>query len=167
MSHPAFDPRAIVDSDLSVSDKVRRLNAAGLGRSEIAKLVDRSYQQVRQVLVEDERRALRSKNAAPSGPARAEVREQGATFAGIVRLEVEPGGVLRMPPEMRQVLGARDGGVLIVELGEDRATILSARAAMAKIDALVASLNIDPGRTLSEELIAERRAENLRDSQDV
>jgi hypothetical protein len=74
---------------------------------------------------------------------------------------------VRLPPEMRSVLGARDGGVLIVELGEDRATILSARAAMAKIRALVSSLNIDPKRVLSEELIAERRAENLRDSQDV
>jgi hypothetical protein len=167
MTTASFDPRSIVESELSLSDKIRRLNAAGLNRSEIAKLIDRSYQQVRQVLVEDERRGQRRQAAAPVPSAHAGVREPGATFAGVVRLTVEPGGVVRLPPEMRSVLGARDGGVLIVELGEDRATILSARAAMAKIDALISSLNIDSTRMLSEELIAERRAENLRDSQDV
>jgi hypothetical protein len=165
MPDAPFEAQAIVASDLSVSDKIRRLNAAGLSRGEIAKLVDRSYQQVRQVLVEDERRALRRQYVAPSA-SRGEVMERSATFPGVVRLEVEPGGVLRMPPDMQKVLGAREGGVLIVELGEDRATILSARAAMAKIDAMISSLNIDRGRLLSEELIAERRAENLRDSQD-
>jgi hypothetical protein len=161
-----FEPQAIVASDLSVSDKIRRLSAMGLSRGEIAKLLERSYQQVRQVLVEDERRALRRQYTAPPPASRVKVEERPSTFPGVVRLEVEPGGVLRMPPDMQKILGAREGGVLIVELGEDRATILSARAAMAKIDALIATLNIDRDRLLSEELIAERRAENLRDSRD-
>lgn len=43
----------------SISDRIRALAAQGRSRAEIARLVDRSYQQVRQVLVGDEARARR------------------------------------------------------------------------------------------------------------
>jgi bifunctional DNA-binding transcriptional regulator/antitoxin component of YhaV-PrlF toxin-antitoxin module len=142
MNEPAIDVQAIIDSDLAISDKIRRLSAAGLGRSQIAKHVDRSYQQVRQVLVEDERRAQQRQLPSPPAAARPPVGERASNFAGIARLEVGAGGALQLPPELRSVLGAREGVVLIAEVGEDRVTILSARAAMAKIEALVSSLNI-------------------------
>jgi bifunctional DNA-binding transcriptional regulator/antitoxin component of YhaV-PrlF toxin-antitoxin module len=151
---------------MTVADEIRALAAQGLSRAEIARRLGKSYQHVRNVLEGDRLQAAAklSTEEASQWPG---VAEPSATFGRTLRLNVEEGGVVRLPPEMRSVLGARDGGVLIVELGEDRATILSARAAMAKIRALVSSLNIDPKRVLSEELIAERRAENLRDSQDV
>lgn len=44
----------------NISDRIRALAAAGNSRAEIARMVDRSYQQVRQVLVADEARARRS-----------------------------------------------------------------------------------------------------------
>jgi hypothetical protein len=45
---------------INISDRIRSLAKAGHSRAEIARIVDRSYQQVRQVLVADEARARRS-----------------------------------------------------------------------------------------------------------
>lgn len=44
----------------SISNRIRALAAAGHSRAEIARMVDRSYQQVRQVLVDDEGRSRRA-----------------------------------------------------------------------------------------------------------
>jgi len=161
-----FDPQCVVASNLSVSDKIRRLAAAGLSRSQIAALVDRSYQQVRQVLVEDERRAGRRASTPPplgEQPSAAGVAEGPAAFGGIYRLVLEEGGVIRLPPEIQATLQVSPGSVLIAELAEDRLTLLSTRAAWRKVQDLVASMNLAPGRLGSEELIAERRREAARE----
>ena len=51
----------------SISDRIRALAAAGHSRAEIARMMDRSYQQVRQVLVADEARSRRAaEEVAPS-----------------------------------------------------------------------------------------------------
>lgn len=161
-----FDPQSVVTSNLSVSDKIRRLSAAGYSRRQIADLVARSYQQVRQVLVEDERRAGR-RMAAHSGPDLARpaggVAEAPVTFGGIYRLDVEDGGVVRLPPAVLAALQVSTGSVLISELGEDRLTLLSTGAAWRKVQDLVASLDLAPERLLSDELIAERRQEAARE----
>ena len=49
---------------MNISDRIRSLSAAGHSRAEVARIVDRSYQQVRQVLVADEARAQRSEQRA-------------------------------------------------------------------------------------------------------
>jgi len=155
------DPRA------RISDRIRVLHAQGHTRSEIAKLVDRSYQQVRQVLVEDERRAgpgRAAPNAIPAPPHPQGVSEPPASFGGVHRLNVEADGSIRLPPAAQAVLGVRPGGVLIAELGEDRLVILNGRAAMARVDALMAPFRTEGGPLVSEELIAERRAEAARES---
>ena len=159
----SFDPQAIVASNLSISEKIRRLAAAGFTRGQIAKLIDRSYQQVRQVLVEDERRAARQASGAPQSMAAAGVAEAPTTFGGIYRLEIEENGVVRLPPAVMAALQVTTGSILISELGEDRLTLLSPRAAWRKVQDLVASMNIPPDRLLSEELIADRRAEAARE----
>jgi hypothetical protein len=166
VAQPSVDPRAILEGGLSISDKIRRLHAAGYSRARIADLVDRSYQQVRQVLVEDERRANRGRAAAPRAAPRATVQEPAVAFEGIVRLEVQAGGVIQLPPEVQAALNMRAGGVLIGELGPDRLVILSARAAALKAQALIAGLGNNPDRLLSEELIADRRAEAAREEVD-
>jgi hypothetical protein len=170
MVGPTIDIGAIVNSALSVSDKIRRLAAAGYSRRQIADLVGRSYQQVRQVLVEDERRAgLRSTAqhtpaARPaSDPSSGGVAEPGVKFGGIYRLDVEDGGVVRLPPAVQTVLGASPGGVLIAELADDRLIVLSTEAAWRQVKDLVRSFGIDPERRLSDELIAERRLEAARE----
>lgn len=170
MQTAEFDPSEILKSALTISDKVRKLNAQGYTRRQIADLVDRSYQQVRQILVDDDRRAGRRSPAASPQPALASgtpgsgmAEPSAAIFRGVYRLDVDGDGAVRLPPEVQQVLGVRPGGILISELGEDRLVILSGRAAAQKARALVAGLGIDPSRILSEELIAERRAEAARD----
>ncbi len=49
----------------SITNRIRALAAAGHTRAEIARMVDRSYQQVRQVLVGDEARSRRADGEAP------------------------------------------------------------------------------------------------------
>ncbi|WP_439476630.1 hypothetical protein [Brevundimonas sp.] len=49
----------------SITNRIRALAAAGHSRAEIARMVDRSYQQVRQVLVGDEARSRRAAGEAP------------------------------------------------------------------------------------------------------
>jgi hypothetical protein len=175
-----FDPDTVVASSATISDKIRQLAAAGYSRSQIAELIGRSYQQVRQVLIEDERRAGRRTPAAPAAPAAPVapaaplatpalgpgVAEPSGQFGGLFRLEVEEGGVVRLPPAVLAALSVSAGSVLISELCADHLTVLSPRAAMAKVDALMAPFKWAGGPMASEELIAERRAEAARDSHD-
>jgi hypothetical protein len=148
----------VAASDATVSDKIRALDAAGYPRAEIARLVDRRYQHVRNVLEGDKlarRKALPSPKAPPIG-----VAEAGATYVrnNVVRLEVSEDGTVRIPPEILAVLETPTGGVLIGELEADRLVILSHRTNWAKIHAMMAPYRPKDGRLISEELIAERRA---------
>ena len=85
--------------------------------------------------------------------------EASTPFGGAHRLSIDADGTLRLPTEVLGTSGAPAGGVLIGVLEADRFVILSGHTAMDRVRTLVASLGIDPKRTLSEELIAERRAE--------
>lgn len=166
---PQFDPQSVVASSISISDKIRQLAAAGYSRRQIADLIDRSYQQVRQVLVEDERRAGRRRPAEPRPspaplPPTQGLSEPPAVFGGLFRLQVEEGGVVRLPPHLLTALNVAPGSVLISELHDDHLTVLSPRAAMAKVDALMAPFKWTGGPMASDELIAERRAEAERES---
>lgn len=162
------DPQAVVASSISISDKIRQLAAAGYSRSQIADLIGRSYQQVRQVLVEDERRAGRrqAESRLPSAPVAQNtgLSEAPAVFGGLFRLQVEEGGVVRLPPQLLTALQVAPGSVLISELHDDHLTVLSPRAAMSKVDALMAPFRWTGGPMASEVLIAERRAEAERES---
>ena len=162
------DSANILASELSISDKIRRLAALGHSRSRIADLVGRSSQQVRQVLVEDERRARRGTHAGPSEPITPApgVAESQQAFGEVVRLRLEPDGVLRLAPEVLRALKAGASGVLIGEVREEGLMIFTPAAALEKARSLFRRLNIDPSRDLVEELIAERRAEAARESRD-
>lgn len=157
------DAQRVVASNASISDKIRQLAAAGYSRRQIADLIGRSYQQVRQVLIEDERRAGRRRpadNADPVEPARHPgAAEPSAPFGGLFRLEVERDGIVRLPPAVLTALKVSAGSVLICELHTDQLTVLSPRAAMARVDALMAPFRWTGGPLASDQLIAERRAE--------
>ncbi|MDB5445121.1 MAG: hypothetical protein JWQ97_438 [Phenylobacterium sp.] len=162
------DSANILASKLSISDKIRRLASLGHSRSRIADLVGRSYQQVRQVLVEDERRARRGTSVGPAEPLApaSGVAESQQVFGEVVRLRLESDGVLRLPPEALRVLNVGASGVLIGEVREEGLMIFTPAAALEKARTLFRRLNIDPSRDLVEELIAERRAEAARESRD-
>jgi hypothetical protein len=153
----------IVGSDMTVSDKIRALDAAGYPRAEIARVLGKRYQHVRNVLEADK---LHPKAAPASGPENPRVEgleESSSTYETVHRLKVEPGGVVRLPPDALAALQARPGSVVIAEVQPDGLKLFSNSAAWDRVRAKVREFGIDPSRDLVAELIAERRAEAARD----
>ena len=154
---------SIVGSGMSVSDKIRALNEIGYPRADIARLLGKRYQHVRNVLEADKLlRPAKAVSPAQGEEAYPQVGEVGRAYSGIYRLALDAEGRVALPPEVLAVLGGRSG-VLIAQLEDDRLVILSARAAARRAQDIVMRHSLDPGRVLSEELIAERRAEAARD----
>ncbi len=149
----------IAASDAKVSDKIRALDAAGFPRAEIARLLDKRYQHVRNVLEGDK---LARREAAPSEPPfpGQGMSEGASTFIhqGVVRLKVGLDGTVKLPPQVLEALGTPAGGVLIADFEDDRLVVLSHGAVWARIQALAEPYRPKDGRLISEELIAERRA---------
>lgn len=149
----------------SISDRIRQLAAAGHSRADIARMVDRSYQQVRQVLVADEARARRnaqgprmavpvvaaigafSEPPAPAWQAMAELRP--------ARLQVDAMGRVQLPGEW----GVPPGAVFIAR--NFRGSIVLLDVTQASEAARIASMDYG-----SDDLIAERRLEAMREFDD-
>jgi antitoxin PrlF len=70
------------------------------------------------------------------------------------------GGRIVIPIEYRQALNLQDGDDIVLRLTTGEIHILTPEQALQKARALVRHY-IPPGRILSEELIAERRLEEL------
>lgn len=148
----------------SISDRIRELAAAGHSRADIARLVDRSYQQVRQVLVADEARARRSAakpvQAAggeipralhePTTPAWQALREPRPA-----RLQVDALGRVQLPAEWKVPAGA----VFIAR--NFHGSIVLMDVTHASEAARIASMG-----SQSDALIAERRLEAMREFDD-
>lgn len=149
---------------MTVADQIRALAAQGLPRAEIARQLGKSYQHVRNVLEGDRRQSAAMASPTAEALPSPGVAEPPATFGGTYRLDVEEGGVVRLPPEVLAALGVRPGGVLISLLEADRLAVLSTRAAWKRLQDRVAALGLDTGPSVVDELIAERRAEAARDS---
>lgn len=146
----------------SISDRIRELAAAGHSRADIARMVDRSYQQVRQVLVADEARARRNASspsrstpvnvpspgvqepAAPGYQARPELRP--------VRLQVDSLGRVQLP----EAWGVPAGAVFIAR--NFHGSIVLMDVSQASEAARIASMDYG-----SDALIAERRLEAMRE----
>lgn len=151
----------------SISDKIRALDAAGCSRSEIATFLNRSYQQVRQVLVQDEARRARNAQAAP-GLAERKTPQFARTESeagGLYRLDIQPDGSIRLPAFVEQAMGLRRGGVVISEFMGDRLVLLSTTAAGKRAQDLVAAL-IPGTDSLADSLIEDRRHEARREIED-
>ena len=147
----------VASSTASVSDKIRALDAAGYPRAEIAKLLGKRYQHVRNVLEGDKL----SRPQGPPSPETGGVAEPSSTFGGVHRLAIAGDGAVRLPPEVLAALGLRPGGVVISLLEGDRLVVLSTEAAWRRVQALAAPY-VRPGEKLaSEELIEERRSGEL------
>jgi hypothetical protein len=151
----------IVGSDMTVSDKIRALDAEGYPRADIARLLGKRYQHVRNVLEADKLQRPRP-GARPDETAYPQLQEAGGPFGKVYRLPVDPEGRVTLPRDVIAVLGG-GSGVLIADLEEDRLVILSGRAAAMRAREIIMSGSHSPERILSEELIAERRAEASRE----
>ena len=74
------------------------------------------------------------------------------------RVKMVEGGKLVIPASFRRALGVKPGDTLIVELDQGELRVRSLPSAIQRVQARMRELNPE-GRLLSEELVAERRAE--------
>ena len=151
---------SVIEGKVTVSDKIRALAAAGASRSEIANYLGRSYQHVRQVLVEDERRRGVRARAAPSAETTGEQlrRSEEPTHIanGPLRLTGDSEGRLVLPARALAKIGLLPGGVAVARLQDGELVLSSAEAAMQRARALVRSV-VPRGTSLADELLADRR----------
>jgi hypothetical protein len=148
---------ALVRGQKTVAGKIRALAAAGYPRAEIARLLGKRYQHVRNVL-EEPKAAAAARHDAPTGLAEAETKPFQHAIPHTYRLDVGADGSVVLPPEALDALGARPGGVIIADLGEESFTLISGMTGIRRMQARLAQL--PPSNTLaSEELIEDRRRE--------
>ncbi len=163
------DPNTVIAGKVRVSDRIRALGHAGYSRSEIAKLVDRTYQQVRQVLVDDERRSARGGNLGSALPGFNEEALpfeplQGHTRTPSERLVLGKSGRLDLSPALLDILGVAAGDVCIaIPEGEGVIMLMSSDTAIRQAQAIIRRF-VPPGVSLVDELLADRRAEAERES---
>jgi AbrB family looped-hinge helix DNA binding protein len=81
-------------------------------------------------------------------------------------VRIAPGGRVVIPAEFRKALGVRVGDHMIIELNDDELRLRSRQAAIKKVQALVRKYIPDDGRSLADELIAERRDEAAREERE-
>lgn len=152
--------REVVKGLDTVSDKIRALDAAGFARADIARFLDKRYQHVRNVLVAGRPASKRPPDARPSSlamdrpllPARLKS-----------RLQIGAGGRIVIPAEMRTAMGVAEGDVLLARVVDGELKLLSQDAAIRKAQDVVRR-HVAEGVSLVDELLAERRAEARRET---
>lgn len=145
----------------SISDRIRTLAAQGHSRADIARMIDRSYQQVRQVLVADEARRRRQ-GAEPPWQAPGVAEPASAHYEAAngnslpARLSVDRAGRVQLPPQW-----AVPPGAVFIARNFGGSIVL-----MNVADASRAARDGRPIDSASDELIAERRLEAMREFDD-
>ena len=160
----------IVASSMTVSDKIRALNAAGHPRAQIARVLGKRYQHVRNVLEGDKLRAT-SEPIPQLGVAETSRPFEGAHVprdvedrgGGAYRLEVRGDGSVVLPDAVRSAFGLDGAGTVMARLEGDEFKLVSTATAWRRIDRLMVPYKWTGGPLASDELIAERRAEAERE----
>lgn len=154
----------IAASDATVSDKIRALDAAGHPRAEIARLLGKRYQHVRNVLEGDK---VGRPTARVTGVAEESAPFRGAKAAkSALRLEITSEGSVVLPAAVIESLGLYPGGVVISELEAHGLVLLSHDEVIRRMRASIPQWS--PGEPLeSEELIAERRREAAQEEEEA
>jgi hypothetical protein len=144
--------QSIISSDRSVSDKIRGLSAEGLERAEIARLLGKRYQHVRNVLEAD-----RLKSSQVLSSKRPKVGQQAEKLSdAIYRLTLDPTGVATVPAVLTGAIGLTGGDVMIAEVRDDRIILKTGKAALKEAQALIRSI-VPDGVSLSDSLVEDRR----------
>lgn len=162
----AEDAAHFIGSEATVADKIRALAGLGYSRAEIARMLGKRYQHVRNVLEADKAKAAADRQSAQTSPEFLEMLPDGGDRMGnLYRLPIDAQGRVRLPAEVLEALGARPGGMLIADLEATGFTALSHEERWRRIRARIPQWR--PGDPLwSEELIAERRREAAADEQE-
>jgi len=158
----------IVGSGDSVANKIRALAAGEVPRAEIARLLGKRYQHVRNVLEGD-------RQSAPSqGVSEAEVppfrhqatHEPEVRGGGVSRMELSDDGWLKLPPDLIAAWNLKAGSVLMGRLEGETFELITGATSMRRVKALVRQFLPEGGPSLADELIADRRREVERESRD-
>lgn len=155
----SIDVAQVVASEATVSDKIRLLAGAGYERAEIARLLGKRYQHVRNVLEGDRVGARR--RAPPAIPPLATQESPLLRNAGVgrhKRLILGPNGDVVLPPEFLAAMGLKPGDGVIVGLSGEEMSLISGPVALKRAQAMVRS-HVPEGVSLVDELIADRRRE--------
>jgi bifunctional DNA-binding transcriptional regulator/antitoxin component of YhaV-PrlF toxin-antitoxin module len=150
------------------ADKIRALAKAGYKRQQIADFLGIRYQHVRNVLVDDERKAeaaaRQTETTAQSSP---QPEASGPRAAGrsqepkrTVKVKLSNGGKLAIPPHMLESLGWKDGDTVWVNLeGDGEIRLADAHAVTRRIQAWARTLNLPS----VDEFLEERHREAQRE----
>lgn len=117
-----------------ISDKIRALHRAGVARSEIATFLGRRYQQVRNVIKDDERRAAKGSEAVISSRASGKPGKDVVAEAdshAVTRLA--PGGIVEIPPLVIERVKLQEGDPLLVLTRGDEIVLLPRSAIVARL----------------------------------
>jgi bifunctional DNA-binding transcriptional regulator/antitoxin component of YhaV-PrlF toxin-antitoxin module len=163
----------IVASNMSVSDKIRALATAGYPRADIARLLNKRYQHVRNVLEADKLHGGERSAAGGVGVAEPPRRFEGASpgrevedrGGGYYRLVVREDGSVVLPAAVREAFGIRGRGAVIAKFESDEFKLHSLATGSRRIDQIMAPYRQD-GVSWADELIAERRREAAREERD-
>ncbi len=174
------DVGRVLAMDTTVANKIRALDAAGLSRPEIARLLNKRPQHVRNVLEDDKRYGRRPREpmpeaVAPQGvaePARAyksavagperDVEDRGD---GAYRLVVREDGSVVLPPAVREAFGLKGRGAIVARLEGDEFKLISVTAGLRRARERLRPYMID-GESWADSLIADRRREAAREESD-
>lgn len=150
----------IVKPHDTIAGKIRALAKAGHSKSDIARFLNRSYQQVRHVLMLEEARITRErKETAENETEHSSLTpDEAEPIARWARLEFEADGAIRLPVSISNAMGLRPGDVLMACFQDDELVIMHADVSNRRAQELVRAF-IPEGVNLADELIADRRRE--------
>jgi len=144
------------------SDKIRALDKAGYSRSQIADFLNIRYQHVRNVLVDEQRKAGAATASRPSQGMAEDARPfapgEGDGLRRAIRIDVAADGSLRLPPALLAAAHLPNGGALLARIEDDEIKLMTPEVTTRKIHAMMREV-VPRGISLVDELIAERRAE--------
>ncbi len=143
--HNRIELAGMVEGLPTKSAKIRRLAEAGLSTAEIARFLDIRYQHARNVLVAD-----KDKQAAASAPPEP------------AHVRIDSAGRVLIPAGFREWLKLGEGDELVLAEEEGRLTLTTRSAAIRRARELIRRY-VPAGDRLTDELIAERRAESGRE----
>ena len=172
----SVDVQQVVASDVTKSDKIRRLNELGLPRADIARALVVRYQFVRNVLEHDKLKAAGAAGAALRADRVAEGRSALAApaaapapnAAGLdpVRVELAHDGHTTIPRRFTEAVGIAPGDEAVLCVEGDELRLYSRETALRRVQRLV-SRYVPADVSLADDLIAERRRQAARETDEA
>lgn len=148
------------------ADKIRALAKAGYTRQQIADFLGIRYQHVRNVLVDDERRAKGPLGpVAPDWPSDLETKSaKPADHA--CRVDIGPNGEIVLPKHIMNAARTGPGHYLLVRFADDQINLVTPEATTRKIQAITRR-HIPEGVSLVDEVIKDGRREFEREEEEA